>query len=66
MLQTRQVIIYYLGALFYIICICLKNCSSILDNNDLRVPIGNVTHKICTSARCVKVENSRVKRYRHI
>jgi len=58
-LQAHQVRIYYLDALFYInISTGLKNCPSVLDNAELRVAIRYVTHKICTSARCVKAENS--------
>jgi len=29
-----------------------------LDNAELRLPIRYGTHKICTSTRCVKAENS--------
>jgi hypothetical protein len=58
-LQARQVRIYYLDAVFCInICTGLKNFPSVLDNAELRVAIHYVTHKICTSARCVKAENS--------
>jgi len=58
-LQVRQVRIHYLDALFCInICTGLKNCPSVLDNAELRVAVRYVTHKICTSARCVKAENS--------
>jgi hypothetical protein len=57
-LLSFKIIIYYLDAVFCInICSGLKNCASVLDNAELRVPIRYVTHKIYISARCVKAEN---------